>query len=46
MTTALIVVLVVVAVYLGKRWGDAAAENSRLRLTVTSLKRQLERRNR
>jgi hypothetical protein len=45
-TTAIIVVLAIVSVYLGKRWGDAAAENSQLRNTVAALKRQIARRDR
>jgi hypothetical protein len=38
--------LMVIALYLGKRWSDTSAENTQLRAQVASLKRQLARRDR
>jgi hypothetical protein len=42
-TTAVIVMLFVLAGYLGKRWQDAAAENLALKTQVAWLKRLLAR---
>ena len=46
MTTALMAVLGIVALYLGKRWSDSNAENVQLRAQLAALKRQLARRER
>ena len=46
MSTVFIAVLVVLALYLGKRWSDANVENVQLRAQVAQLKRQLARRDR
>lgn len=46
MTMVFIASLVVIALYLGKRWSDTSAENTQLRAQVATLKRQLARRDR
>jgi hypothetical protein len=46
MTTIFIGALVVLTLFLGKRWNDASVENGQLRSQVAQLKRQLARRDR
>jgi hypothetical protein len=43
MTLVAITILVLLALYIGKRWRTASAENATLRAQIVALKRKLER---